>query len=83
MDKITDFVFFGNEKQEDIDVEWHSGGDLYTHPRRIKVNGIWEEVFHYERIMREDASSKTRELVFRCHIGDNRIVVVVKKLLTN
>jgi len=64
-------------KKTNIDVEWYSGGELYTHPKRIKVNETWEDVFQYERIVREDAATKKREIVFRCHIGDNRIIEVV------
>ncbi len=66
------------EFSKDIEVEWYSGGELYTHPMRIKVEGIWEDVLHYERIVHEDVTSKKRRLIFRCHIGDNRIVEVVK-----
>ena len=70
-----------NDKfQRDIEeVEWYSGKDLYTHPRRVKVRGVWEDVFHYEKIVREDIKEGKREIVFRCHIGDNRIVEVVKQ----
>lgn len=64
-------------KKSGIAVEWYSGGELYTHPKRIKVNGIWEDVFQYERIVREDGATKKREIIFRCHIGDNRFVEVL------
>ena len=56
-------------------VEWYSGGELYTHPRRIRIDGVWEEVFQYEKIIREDVQAR-REIAFRCHIGDNRIVEI-------
>jgi hypothetical protein len=62
----------------DIEVEWYSGGELYTRPRRLKVDGIWYEVFQYEKSVREDAATKKRELVFRCHIGDNRIIEIIR-----
>ncbi|MCK4250403.1 hypothetical protein KAX97_03095 [candidate division WOR-3 bacterium] len=68
-------------KKSGIEVEWYSGGKLYTHPKRIKVNGIWEDVFQYERIVREDAATKKREIIFRCHIGDNRFVEVLEEVL--
>ena len=62
---------------KDMEVEWYSGKELHTHPTRIKINGIWEEVFSYEKIIREDNITKKREIVFRCHIGDNRVVEIV------
>lgn len=68
----------GNQTIEKGEVEWYSGSELYTHPRRIKINGIWEDVFQYEKIVRENAQ-KQREIVFSCHIGDNRIVEAVIK----
>jgi len=61
---------------ENPEIEWYSGGESHTHPVRIKINGIWEHVFHYEKIVRED-SRQQREIVFRCHIGDNRIIETV------
>jgi hypothetical protein len=57
------------------EVEWYSGGEMYTHPTRIKKDGIWEEVFQYERSIRE--VDQQRQIVFHCHIGDNRIIQVV------
>jgi hypothetical protein len=67
------------KKKFDVEeVEWYSGKDLYTHPKRVKVEGVWEDVFHYEKLIREDTQEGRREIVFRCHIGDNRIVEVVK-----
>jgi len=80
---MSDTSHISPEKQGDIDVEWYSGGDLYTRPKRIKVDGRWEDVFHCEKTIREDASSKRRELVFRCHIGDNRIVEIVREISEN
>ena len=61
---------------ENPEIEWYSGGELYTHPKRIKINGVWEDVFHYEKILKENKQQK-REIVFRCHIGDNRIIETV------
>jgi len=61
---------------ESPEIEWYSGGELYTHPKRIKINGIWEDVFQYEKLLKENEKQQ-RETVFRCHIGDNRIVEVV------
>jgi hypothetical protein len=58
------------------EIEWYSGKETYTHPVRIKINGIWEDVFQYEKIIRENTQQQ-RETVFRCHIGDNRIIEVV------
>jgi hypothetical protein len=62
---------------KNMEVEWYSGKDLHSHPKRVKVNGVWEDVFTYEKIIREDNATKKREVVFRCHIGDNRIIEVV------
>ena len=64
-------------KRNNIEVEWYSGKELYTHPKRVKINGVWEDVFQYERKIREDKATKKREIVFRCHIGDNRIIETV------
>ncbi len=74
---MDDISHISSEKQEDIEVEWYSGTELYTYPKRIKVDGRWEDVFHCERMIHEDVSSRERKLVFRCHIGDNRIITVV------
>jgi len=59
---------------EDLQVEWYSGGNLYSRPKRIKVGGVWEDVFRYEKQIYEDKITKTRVIIFRCNIGDNRIV---------
>lgn len=61
---------------ESPEIEWYSGGESYTHPVRIKINGIWEDVFQYEKILRENTQQQ-REIVFRCHIGDNRVIEAV------
>ena len=58
------------------DVEWYSGKEAQTHPKRIKIKGVWEDVFSYEKIIKEDAKTGKRKTIFRCHIGDNRIVSV-------
>jgi len=79
---MTDTFHSTPKKQQDIDVEWYSGGDFYTRPKRIKIDGRWEDVFHCKKEIREDVLSKRREVVFRCHIGDNRIVIV-RQVLTN
>ena len=77
---MDDISHISSRKQEDFEVEWYSGTELYTYPMRIKVDGRWEDVFHCERMIHEDVSSRERKLVFRCHIGDNRIVEVVRKI---
>jgi hypothetical protein len=59
------------------DVEWYSGGILRTRPLRVKVNGIWEDVFSYEKRICEDNITHKRTIVFSCHIGDNRIVEIM------
>ena len=59
---------------EDGEVEWYSGGELYTHPRRIRLKDIWEDVFHFDKQIQE--TKKGRRIIFRCNIGDNRIIVV-------
>jgi hypothetical protein len=61
---------------EDADVEWYSGSELYTHPRRIRIKAVWEEVFHFDKMIEEDEKGQ-RSIVFRCHIGDNRIIIVL------
>jgi hypothetical protein len=61
---------------KNIEVEWYSGRELYTHPKRVKVDGVWEEVFSYEKSIREHRVTKKREVVFRCHIGDNRTIEI-------
>jgi len=61
---------------KNIEVEWYSGKELHAHPRRIKVNGIWEEVFSFEKEIREDLKNKKRVTIFYCHIGDNRRIKI-------
>ncbi len=79
---MDDYSPMSSAQQKDVEVEWYSGTELYTYPKRIKVDGRWEDVFQCERMIHEDVSSRQRKLVFRCHIGDNRIVEVVRKVLT-
>jgi hypothetical protein len=62
--------------EENAEVEWYSGSELHTHPSRIKINGFWKDVVHYDKIVREDTKHQ-REIVFRCHIGDNRFVEII------
>lgn len=62
--------------KSNIEVEWYSGKELYTYPKRIHINGVWEDVFSYEKNIREHTVTKKREIIFRCHIGDNRIVEI-------
>lgn len=59
-------------------VEWYSGKDAFTRPKRIKVNGVWREVFKFEKQILEEFSTRKRSIVFICHIGDNEIVKVKK-----
>ena len=61
------------------DVEWYSGKDAQTYPKRIKVKGVWEDVFSYEKMIKEDVVTRKRKIIFRCHIGDNRIIEVEAK----
>ena len=63
-------------KKINIDVEWYSGKEVNTHPMRVKVAGVWEEVFQYEKEIHEDLKTKQRKIIFYCHIGDNRIVKI-------
>jgi hypothetical protein len=65
---------------EDAEVEWYSGSELYTHPCRIKLKGIWEDIFRYEKRIEEDAQHR-RETIFRCHIGDNRIIEIAVRYM--
>ena len=62
-----------------LDIEWYAGKDAETHPKRIKVKGVWEDVFSYEKMVTEDVVTKKRRTIFRCHIGDNRIIEVEAK----
>ncbi|KPK63254.1 hypothetical protein AMJ83_07840 [candidate division WOR_3 bacterium SM23_42] len=73
----------GNEiLDRDAAVEWYSGGELYTHPKRIRIDGTWEEVFHYDKKIREN-NQQHREIAFSCHIGDNRVYEVVIMCINN
>ena len=65
-----------NQIVENGEVEWYSGNELYTRPMRVKVNGVWENVFHYTKSLRENQNQQ-RSTVFHCHIGDNRTIVIV------
>ena len=59
------------------EIEWYSGKDFYTHPIRIKIKDVWEEVFSFEKRIKEDYKKKQRKIIFRCHIGDNRMVDII------
>jgi hypothetical protein len=65
-----------SKRKSDSEVEWYSERNVYTYPRRVKVDGIWEDVFSYEKSIREHSITRKREVIFRCHIGDNRIVEI-------
>jgi len=65
---------------QDALVEWYSGSELYDRPKRIKNNDVWEDVFTYEKSIREEALNGAREIVFHCHIGDNRIIDIVVQI---
>uniref|UniRef100_A0A7C6EGA2 Uncharacterized protein n=1 Tax=candidate division WOR-3 bacterium TaxID=2052148 RepID=A0A7C6EGA2_UNCW3 len=58
------------------DVEWYSGKNAQTYPRRVKVDETWREVFSFEKQVFEEFSSRNRYTIFLCHIGDNEIVKV-------
>ncbi len=60
--------------EEDHQVEWYSGRDAQTYPKRIKVRGVWREVFKFEKEIREDISTRRRVIILYCHIGDNEII---------
>lgn len=66
----------GGQVISDGEVEWYSGSELYTHPRRIRIKDVWEDVFRFDKKIEEDGTGH-RKTVFRCHIGDNRIIVVL------
>lgn len=53
------------------DVEWYSGGSRYSCPKAVKINGIWQEVFSFKKLIIEDLTNRQRYIIFRCHIGDN------------
>jgi len=61
---------------EEKDVEWYSGRNNKTGPKRVMVDGVWREVFSFEKQIFEDFSTRKRTTVFLCHIGDNEIVKV-------
>jgi len=63
----------------DKDVEWYAGTGRYSHPVRIRLDGVWEEVFSWDKAVHEDKNSRQRTTVFLCHIGDNRIIKVTAK----
>jgi hypothetical protein len=63
----------------DADVEWYAGAGRYSHPVRIRLDGVWEEVFSWEKAIHEDNDTGQRTTVFLCHIGDNRIIKVTAK----
>jgi hypothetical protein len=65
-----------NQIIEDGEVEWYSGNELYTRPRRIKIRGIWEDVFHSDKDIEENEKHE-RKTVFHCNIGDNRMITVI------
>lgn len=58
------------------DVEWYSGGDNKTNPKRVRVDGVWREIFSFEKQVFEDFLTRKRYTIFLCHIGDNEIVRV-------
>jgi tRNA(Ile)-lysidine synthase TilS/MesJ len=64
------------EISNDRDVEWYMGKDAYTHPRRVKVNGIWRDVFDFKKKVIEEYATRRRLIAYECNIGDNEIVRV-------
>ncbi|MEO0094904.1 MAG: hypothetical protein ABIL46_01660 [candidate division WOR-3 bacterium] len=61
---------------DENEVEWYSSKNARSHPKRVKVDGIWREVFSFEKQVYEDFSTRRRFTIFLCHIGDNEIVKV-------
>ncbi|MGB9720819.1 MAG: hypothetical protein ACPL28_04990 [bacterium] len=61
-----------NEK----DVEWYSGKNNKTSPKRVMVDGVWREVFSFEKQVFEEFSTRKRTIVFLCNIGDNEIIKI-------
>ncbi len=61
---------------EENDVEWYSGSTTKTYPKRVRVDGIWREVFSAEKQVYEEFLTRKRTAIFLCHIGDNEIVQV-------
>lgn len=74
IDKVI--VKQGGQVISDGEVEWYSGSELYTHPQRLRINDVWEDVFHFDKTIEEDEKGH-RNTVFRCHIGDNRVIIVL------
>jgi hypothetical protein len=66
----------GGQVITDGEVEWYSGSEAHTHPRRIRIDDVWEQVFQSDKKIEEDRKGQ-RSIVFRCHIGDNRIIDVL------
>lgn len=62
--------------KNNYEVEWYSGRNGKTRPKRVKVSGVWRDVFKYEKEIREDFSTRKRKVIFNCHIGDNEMVRV-------
>ncbi|MGQ9664185.1 MAG: hypothetical protein ACUVUH_02490 [bacterium] len=58
------------------DVEWYSGRNNKTSPKRVRVDDVWREVFSFEKQIFEDFLTRRRYTIFLCHIGDNEIVRV-------
>ncbi|MEO0126148.1 MAG: hypothetical protein ABIL44_00175 [candidate division WOR-3 bacterium] len=58
------------------DVEWYSGKNARTFPKRVNVDGTWREVLSFEKQILEEFPSRNRYTIFLCHIGDNEIVKV-------
>lgn len=56
------------------DVEWYSGKDNKSIPRRVIVDGVWRDVFSFEKQIFEEFMTRKRYTIFLCHIGDNEIV---------
>ncbi len=61
---------------EEKDVEWCSGRDNKTSPKKVKVDDIWREVLIFEKRVFEDFLTRKRKTIFLCHIGDNEFVKV-------
>ncbi len=61
---------------EASDVEWYYGRNARTCPKRVKVDGVWREVFSFEKKVFEEFASRSRYTIFVCHIGDNEMVKV-------
>ncbi len=68
-----------SRNRKPVEVECHDGYKHAHYPRRVKLDGIWYEIFEIrDRAVIEDFKSRERYYVYDCHIGDNITVKLIK-----